>query len=54
MSRDDRDKRGGHSRRKFSTYSCMCCPILSRPDRERNRTSRNRALDVHERRAEGR
>jgi hypothetical protein len=53
MSRDDRDKRGGHTRRKFGTYSCQCCPILRPRTQAQNRTERNRALDKYERRAEG-
>jgi len=54
MSRDDRDKRGGHARRKSDFLSCQCCPNLSRPDQARNRTRRSRLIDAFERRADGR
>jgi len=53
MSGDNRDKRGGHARRKFGTYSCMCCPILTPATRAPERARRNRELDKNERRAEG-
>lgn len=53
MSRDDRDKRGGHARRKNNTYSCGCCLILSPREKSRSRARRNTALDRHELRAEG-
>ncbi|MFF2053777.1 hypothetical protein ACFVU2_19390 [Leifsonia sp. NPDC058194] len=52
MSRDDRDKRGGHARRHTGTYSCGCCEILRPKERSENRATRNRALDQRERRAE--
>jgi len=53
MSRDDRDKRGGHADRMKGVYPCGCCTVLTTVARSGNRTRRNRALDQHERRAEG-
>lgn len=52
MSRSKKDQRGGHRRRKFGTYSCMCCPILAPRERDQNRTRRNAALDKNDRRAD--
>lgn len=52
MSRDDRDKRGGHSDRRKDVYPCGCCPVLSPDQRSTGRARRNAALDKHERRAE--
>jgi hypothetical protein len=53
VSRSKKDQRGGHRSRKFGTYSCMCCPILSLAVKAENRTTRTRALNRDERRAEG-
>jgi len=52
MSHDDRDKAGGHARRK-SDFQCRCCDGLQRRERSRGRTRRNRAINKYERRAEG-
>lgn len=52
MSRDDRDKRGGHVHTDKGMHSCGCCEILSDSTRSTNRTRRKRAVEKHERNAE--
>lgn len=42
MSRDYRDKRGGHDVRRSGTYSCGCCDVLVPGHESRNRTQRER------------
>jgi len=51
MSRDDRDKRGGHARRR-SDFDFRCCDLARQP-LSRSRTRRNSAMNQHDRRAEG-
>jgi hypothetical protein len=52
MSRDDRDKAGGHADRKRDVRSCGCCPSLPPAERSRSRARRNRALDKFQRSAD--
>lgn len=42
MSRNDKDQRGGHRRRRTNIYSCGCCDVRIPRHQSPNRTERER------------
>jgi hypothetical protein len=51
MSRNKKDQRGGHKRRRNGTYSCGCCAVLTPNHQSQNRTERDQAAARYEQRA---